>query len=306
MKEDVQIFLVLLCTIAAWAWAWRSAVIWLVTCGTNRFAAHLVGAFLGIGAAFGGFCLSGAFLMPGAVDGATIGVGAMGGLVLLIYLGAIHLSKKKEAQGTETMPVAALSKPDIEEAPAPVHASENKSSNESFKARRKEDKRSQDEYLRQKEIKRAARERALGMSFGDFFQERMEEHLIFWIFILFFVAWAYLFLSISMEGTFSRLVLSFFLTLLMGGLLCALVVPGILLVLILLPFAWISILAEAKWRIGNDDPYIPPPVNTNYTNSFEGANYTRTAQETPPQNNGNWLVPLAIGLWIGHKWGKND
>lgn len=55
----------MLCTLTAWIGVWVVAVVRWVARGRNRWLAHLLGALLGIVAAFGAFCLSGALLMPG-------------------------------------------------------------------------------------------------------------------------------------------------------------------------------------------------------------------------------------------------
>jgi hypothetical protein len=67
---------------------------------------------------------------------------------------------------------------------------------------------------------------------------------------------------------------------------------AVLLLLALLPFACISILVEAWWRIRHNQPYIAPPVVISYDN---------IAPSASPQNTGNRLVPLIIGLCIGTK-----
>ena len=65
------------------------------------------------------------------------------------------------------------------------------------------------------------------------------------------------------------------------------------------PLAWLTIYLEARWRIRHKRPYAAPP---------------RTAYTPPPEtqkviiverNRGGWLLPLAIGLWIGGTWGDD-
>ena len=65
------------------------------------------------------------------------------------------------------------------------------------------------------------------------------------------------------------------------------------------PLAWLTIYLEARWRIRHKRPCAAPP---------------RTAYTPPPEtqkviiverNRGGWLLPLAIGLWIGGTWGDD-
>ena len=98
----------------------------------------------------------------------------------------------------------------------------------------------------------------------------------------------------------TRLIMSFIVACLLvvvWGISCIVIVPVILLLLALLPFACISILVEAWWRIRHNRPYIAPPVVIRYDD---------IAPSIPPQSAGDWLVPLVIGLWIGSTWGKDD
>ena len=294
MDDDIRLLLVLLCMLAAWAWVWRVVTTRRIARKKNRFAAHLIGVMLGWGAAAGAFCLSGAFLMPGAVDEPTIAVGVLGALVLLMYLGALHLPRKKEGQNAEASPVTMPAVQAIEAASAPVRAP--KPFKESFKAWWQEEKRKQDEYLCQKEVKRAAREKALGMSLGDFFCARLGDHFMCWGIVLFFVVWGWLFFSMASMDLFTRLIVSFAVTGLLAIISCILFLPVFLLSLVLLPFVCVSIFFEARERIRNNNPYFAPPVIVSEIDITPSA---------PHQSNHDWLVPLVIGLWIGNAWGKD-
>jgi hypothetical protein len=308
MSKDVSVFLVLLCTLAAWIWAWKIVAGLWVARGINRFIAHLLGAFLGMGAAGGAFCLGGAFLMPGADDGRSVAPGVAGALILLMYIG-LHLLWKKEAQGSEIAPaeaalLSATAEPAVDVAPAPACAP-RKSFSESVKAWWRKEKPRPDEFLRQKERKRAAREKALGMSFSDFFTARVGDHLISWIGVLFLAGMGGLFVSLSSVGNWVMpLVASFFIVSL---LMAVCFVPPMLLfmLLFLAPFACVSTFVEALWRIRHNEPFVAPPVPVNYANSIPSA----PAPPPPPAprpSSGGWLVPLVIGLWIGGSWGKDD
>ena len=198
MNQDAAVLLMLLCMLAAWAWAWSVIATRRTARGKNRFIAHLIGALAGSGAAFGAFCLSGALLMPGAGDDASIAIGVFGALVLCVYLGALHSPKQKASQSAEAelavpMVAAVGTKTDT----TPVLRVPRKSFKDSLQTWWQEEKRRQEEFLRQEERKRAAREKALGMPFGTFFSERMEDHLMLWCGVLFLIVWGCLFASES-------------------------------------------------------------------------------------------------------------
>jgi len=94
-------------------------------------------------------------------------------------------------------------------------------------------------------------------------------------------------------GWFTRLAVSFIFTGLTAVFLCLLIAPIYMALLLLLPFACVSIFIEARWRIRHNAPYVALPIGYNYI-----------ASSTPRQSSssGDWLVPLAIGWWIGrHK-----
>jgi hypothetical protein len=289
MNQDAAVPLMLLCMIAAWAWTWRVIATRRTARGKNRFIAHLIGILAGSGAAFGAFCLSGALLMPGAGDGASIAIGVFGALVLCAYLGALHSPKQKTSQSAEAEPVVPMvAAVGTKTETTPVLRVPRKPFKDSLQTWWQEEKRKQEEYLRQEERKRAARENALGMPFGTFFPERMEDHLMLWGGVLFLIVWGCLFASVpSAEDWLTRLVVSFIVACLLAA----------VWVLALLPFACISILVEAWWRIRHNQPYIAPPVVIRYDD---------IAPSAPPQSAGNWLAPLVIGLWIGSAWGKDD
>jgi hypothetical protein len=314
MNQDAAVLLMLLSTLAAWAWAWIVIATRRTARGRNRFIAHLIGALAGSGAFFGAFCLSGALLMPGAGDEASMVMGVFGALVLGTYLGALYSPKQKASQSAKAEPAvpmvaAAGTKTDA----SPVSRVPRKPFKDSLQAWCQEERKrvARGKVLLVKAVgtdqadaeerKRVAREKALGMPLGTFFLERMEDHLMFWCGVLFLIVWGCLFAFIpSAEDWLTRLVVSFIVACLLAavcGASCIVIVSAILLFLALLPFACISILVEARWRIHHNQPYIAPPVVISYDN---------IAPSAPPQNTGNWLVPLAIGLWIGSKWGGDD
>ncbi|MDR3213059.1 MAG: hypothetical protein LBT71_03980 [Azoarcus sp.] len=298
MNQNAAVLLMLLCTLAAWALTWNVIATRRTARGKHRFIAHLVGALAGSGTAFGAFCLSGALLMPGAGDGASIVIGVFGVLVLCTYLGALHRPKKEALQSVKVEPAVPMAAAVGTKTDAPlVSHMPRKSLKDLFQSWWQDEKRRQEKFLRQEERKRVAREKALGMSFGTFFSERMEDHFMLWGGVLFLIVCCLFAFVPSAEDWLTRLV-SFIVACLLAAV-CGvfLIVPVILLLLALLPFACISILVEAWWRIRHNQPYIASPVVINYDS---------IAPSAPTQSTGNWLVPLAIGLWIGSAWGKDD
>lgn len=303
MNQDAAVLLMLLCMIAAWAWAWRVIATRRTARGNNRFIAHLIGALAGSGAAFGAFCLSGAFLMPGTGDGVSMAIGVFGTLILCAYLGVLHPPKKTVSPSAQAEPagLATTAVTEIDDSPGMPHVP-RKPVKESIQTWWKVEKRKRDELLRQEERKRVGREKALGMSLGTFFSERMEDHLMLWCGVLFIVVWGSLFVFVpSAEDWLTQLVVSFIVTCLLAaiwGVLCILIVPAILLLLVLLPFVCVSVFVEAWWRIRHNQPYVAPPVVI--------IPYSEITPPAPRQNSHNWLIPLAIGLWIGNSWGNDD
>lgn len=298
MNENVRVMLGLFCTVAAWAWTWCVLADRWTARGKNRFTAHVIGALLGAGAPFGAFCLSSAFLIPGAINEARITLGGLGALVLLAYFSVLHPLKKKDRQGAEVLP-AVITAP-MQAAPTP-----RKPLKTMIATWWQEEKRRQAESAQHSEKKRLAREKALGMSIGAFFGERMGAHLVFWGFVLFVLVWSRLFFEPLAADTFGRLVISFIVTCLLAiGIVFSFlfIVPFFLLLLILLPFASVSIIVEAWWRIRHDKPCIATPPTVTY---YREKKKRKKDTSAPSQNCGNWLVPLAIGLWLGHLW-DND
>lgn len=95
----------------------------------------------------------------------------------------------------------------------------------------------------------------------------------------------------------TRVVVNSIITILLVGLLgvlCSLIVPAIVLFVAQLPFAFVSVLVEAWWRIRSSKPYVVPNVVMHDQPS---------PASTPNHSTNNWLVALAIKLWLGRSWG---
>lgn len=320
MNQNLASLLVLLCILATWAWVWRTIATRRTARGKSRFMAHLLGALAGCGAAFGALCLNGAVLMPRAGDEPPVAMGVIGALVLGIYLGVLRPFKKQAPQNKKAAPAmlvaAALG---LKSGASPVAGQPRTSLGNSLRAWWRQQKSKQEESMQQADRRRTAREKALGMPLGTFFSARMEAHLTLWFCMLFLIVWACLFAAQPPEGGLERLGMSFFIACLSVIVLCALsciiFIPAILLFLALLPFACISIVAEAWWRIHYKRPYIASrlPVTSHYSHKDFAkvpntlvTGHDNIAPATPPKTTGSWIVPLLIGLWIGNVWGKDD
>lgn len=276
MNQNIAILLMLFCLLAAWGWVWRGIAVRRSAQGKQLLLSHLFGLLTGSGAAFGAFCLSGALLMPEARDGSSIGVGVFGALILCAYLAVLH---PKSSPANNRPKKKRVQRPSFKT---------------TLRAYWQEEKQRQQRLQRQRADKRAAREQALGMTFGTFFGERMEAHLKLWYAVacLSICGWLFFSMAESVDGWFTRLIASGIITCLLAALLG---LVSIVLIPVLLPLICISVFIEARWRIHHRCPYMAPPISSYNT-------------EIPPPSSSSsgWLIPLAIGLWIGSTWGNDN
>lgn len=134
---------------------------------------------------------------------------------------------------------------------------------------------------------------ALGMGFGEFWSERAFTHTLLWLAAAFIALWAAIHGGLApLRGQFLASGLLALVTVVLS---CLTFIP----VPAVQPLAWLTIYLEACWRIRHKRPYAAP---------------SRTAYTPPPErqkviiverNRGGWLLPLAIGLWIGGTWGDD-
>lgn len=134
----------------------------------------------------------------------------------------------------------------------------------------------------------------LGMKLGDFYVQRADTHTFLWLLAGFLALWAAIHggpeplrgqLLLSGLLSFSAIVLS-----------CLTFIP----LLAVQPLVWLTVYLEARWRIRNNRPYIaPPPIP--YSPPPEQPKIVIVEKKR-----GGWLIPLAIGLWIGGSWGGED
>lgn len=127
----------------------------------------------------------------------------------------------------------------------------------------------------------------LGMTLGDFYVERVNTHTFLWLVGGFLALWAVIYGGLEpLRGQF----------LLSGLLAFAAVVLSCLAFIPLLavqPLVWLTVYLEARWRFRYNRPYIAPPPELQQVIVVES-------------KRGGWLLPLAIGLWIGGSWGNDD
>lgn len=134
----------------------------------------------------------------------------------------------------------------------------------------------------------------LGMQFSEFYVQRSDVHNFAWIVAGFFAIWAMLYFGAgTLQGSPILSALAAFALTVFS---CVFIIP----LLAIQPLVLLSVYLEALWRIRHDRPYVPPPP---------------IPYSPPPvprkvvvveRKRGGWLIPLAIGLWIGSSWGDDD
>ncbi len=141
----------------------------------------------------------------------------------------------------------------------------------------------------------------LGMGFGDFWVYRSGVHASTALILGFIAAWAAVGSTMGEMHWALAVFFSFMVTcvgLLVYAASCLLVVPLLPLVLISLP----TVAMEAWWRVRMNRPYVPPTPET--VRAAPSVHVLAPAPQ-PQKRPVGWLVPLAIGLWIGSSWGDD-
>jgi hypothetical protein len=134
----------------------------------------------------------------------------------------------------------------------------------------------------------------LGMKLGEFYVQRVDAHTILWLVAGFLALWA----AIHGETDLLRgqFLLSGLLAFSVVVLSCLTFIP----LLAVQPLVWLTVYLEARWRIRHNRPYTaPPPI------PYSPPPETRKVMIVE-RKRGGWLLPLAIGLWIGGGWGGDD
>lgn len=273
MSENASVALSLFGTIVTWALAWLVVVDHYNKRGENLFASHLLGACIGSGAAFGAFCVTGALFLPSNSTNTVTGIGHVGAAILLVYWLAFLFAKRTVVRQQQNNTV-------------------------DYEAMRQKN----DAAQQKKAEQRAQQTQILGMPFSDFYQERSESHLKFWLIVFFFVAVIYVavfMLANSGLDGFTRFLVGFVVVTLaatMYAFSCLLIVPIIFILLVLFPFISFSIFLEARLRMRENIPYVSPIFDSHALGEFTSASST----------NNHWVFPFAMGLWLGHMWGDDD
>jgi hypothetical protein len=133
----------------------------------------------------------------------------------------------------------------------------------------------------------------LGMKLDEFYVQRIDTHTFLWLVAGFLVLWAAIYggteplrgqFLLSGLLAFSAVVLS-----------CLTFIP----LLAIQPLVWLTVYLEARWRIRHNRPYVAtPPIP--YSPPPEPQKVVIVGKKR-----GGWLLPLAIGLWIGSSWGDD-
>lgn len=139
--------------------------------------------------------------------------------------------------------------------------------------------------------------------FREFWSHRLVTHMIGWFAAIFCVGWVVAFVKLlphfSVVGSvFAGLVIAV-VCLCIYGMCCLFIVP----LLPQLALAALSVALEWHWRLAHGRPWTPPAPEP-YIPPVTPV----VMPSAPPRARGGfgWLLPLAIGLWIGSSWGDDD
>lgn len=138
----------------------------------------------------------------------------------------------------------------------------------------------------------------LGMGFGEFWGHRSEAHAMALLALGFVAGWIAVGITMTGMPWLLALVASFVVAavgLAAYGLSCLFIVGFVPLILAIL----ITVGLEAWWRVCTNRPYVPPPQAPVVHVP------TPPPAPAPQKKRGGWLIPLAIGLWIGSTWGDD-
>lgn len=135
----------------------------------------------------------------------------------------------------------------------------------------------------------------LGMKLGDFYVQRADTHTFLWLVAGFLALWATI--HSGPEPLRGHFLLSGLLAFAAVVLSCLTFIP----LLAVQPLVFLTVYLEARWRIRHDRPYTAPPPLP-YSPPPPEPQKVIIAEK----KRGGWLIPLAIGLWIGSSWGNDD
>lgn len=125
MSENASVALSLFGTIVTWALAWLVVVDHCNKQGGNLFVSHLLGIFIGSGAAFGAFCVTGALFLPSDNASTATGIGNVGAAILLVYWIVYLFATRSNADQKALPQKKVMPRSEQEKTPAPLLADDS-------------------------------------------------------------------------------------------------------------------------------------------------------------------------------------
>lgn len=240
MNLPVASILVLFYTLVAWVCVWNIIVNRRADAYEPALHTHLIGIILGAGAAFGIFLIGATTVLPAKDDEVNRSMNLLGRLILLLYICTLGRSRNQNLatalKATLNFMLVRILPPNAKIRPTP-------------------------QVSHSHQPLRSTIETRLGMSPGRFFDERIGDHTVLWIALLALGIWGYTLHAIShiRDIDTTEMILTsglsligigsmFFITLCIQPLLY-------LIVIIMMPFAALSVLVEAGLRIFFNRPY---------------------------------------------------
>lgn len=242
MNLPVASILVLLYTLVAWVCVWNIIVDRRADANEPALHTHLIGCFLGAGAALGIFLIGATTVLPTKDDEMNRFMNLLGRLILLLYICTLG--------GSRNQNLATALKTTLNFVLVRIHPPSAQI--------RRTSQRSHSHQPLQSPV-----EKRLGMSPGRFFDERIGDHTLLWVALLALGIWGYTLHQISHIrdiGT-TEMILTAGLSLIsIGGMFfIALCIQPLLylIAIIMMPFAAFSVLVEAGLRTFLNRPYDP-------------------------------------------------
>lgn len=240
MNLPVASILVLLYTLVAWVCVWNIIINRRADADEPALHTHLIGIILGAGAALGIFLIGATTALPTKDDEVNRSMNLLGRFILVLYIGTLGGSRNQNlATGLKTtlnFMLVRILPPNAKIRPTPQVSHSHQPLQSTIETR-------------------------LGMSPGRFFDERIGDHSLLWVALLALGIWGYTLHAIShiRDIDTTEMILTaglsligigsmFFITLCIQPLLY-------LIVIIMMPFAALSVLVEAGLRIFFNRPY---------------------------------------------------
>ena len=242
MNLPVASILVLFYTLVAWVCVWSMIVNRRANADEPALHTHLIGFFLGAGAALGIFLIGATTVLPTKDDEMNRSMNLLGRLILVLYICTLGGSRNQNLatalKATLNFMLVRILPPNAKIRPPPQVSHSHQPLQSTIETR-------------------------LGMSPGRFFDERIGDHSLLWVALLALGIWGYTLHQISHIrdiGT-AEMILTAGLSLIgIGGMFfIALCIQPLLylIAIIMMPFAAISVLVETGLRICLNRPYDP-------------------------------------------------